>query len=154
MRDLARLGGEGRCGEIWVFQCIDGIDSFAPVQLEKLCQERDRHRALAIVESVNDLTKTRWSRCMVGNHLLLEYLCKVARFMTKALHAVASWERAPPRHVLLGRGPHQGEDELSLIQITAARENRLSLKHLTKDAPARIRSCIHMYNVKNRSKAE
>lgn len=78
---------------------------------------------------------------MVEKYLLLEYLGKVSRFMTKALYAVASWERAPPRHVLLGRSSHQGEDELSLIQITAARENRLSLEHLTKDAPARISIC-------------
>jgi hypothetical protein len=36
MGDFAGLCGEGWCGEVWMFQGVDGIDAFAPIQLEKL----------------------------------------------------------------------------------------------------------------------
>lgn len=53
--------------------------------------------------------------------------------MPKALNPVTSWERAPSGHVLLGGRANQGEDELSLVQITAAAEDRFAFEHFTKD---------------------
>lgn len=77
---------------------------------------------------------------MIGDYSLFEYLGEVTRFMAKALHAVTSWKRTPSGHVLLGRSSHQGEDELGLVQIAAAGENRFSLEHLTENASATIRN--------------
>lgn len=137
--DLAGLCRERRCCEVWVFQSVDGVDAFPPVELEELRQERDGHRALAIGVLVSSSHGDE-VRCMIRDYSLFEYLWEVAQFIAEALHAVASWKGAPSRHVLLSGSPHQGEDELSLIEIAAAGENWLAFEHLAKNAPIKIRN--------------
>ena len=37
--DLFWLARQRICGKIWVLQCINGIDSFPPIEFEKFLQE-------------------------------------------------------------------------------------------------------------------
>lgn len=53
--DLAGLRWERRGGKIGMLQSVNRIDAFPPVELEKLCEQRDGNGTLAVHAPLADL---------------------------------------------------------------------------------------------------
>jgi len=101
--------------EVGMLQRIDGVNALLPVQLEELLQERDS----------------------LGT-MFPEPIAQISLAGPRA-QVLCAWQRAPTRHVVVGRGPAELEDQLKLMTIALSGKNGLASEHLTKDTPESCR---------------
>lgn len=90
MGDLAGTCGEWWGGKVRVLQSVHRIDSFTPIELEKLGEQRDGGRALTIVLSVGFTMSLSGLDGMLEYSLLFEDLRKVSALKPKDLHPFAT----------------------------------------------------------------
>jgi hypothetical protein len=98
--------------EIRMFQSVNGVYSFSPIQLEKFGEKRNGERSLIS----KDLRKGRRPGC-------------------KFFDALTSRQFAPAGHILFCRRSHEVEYQQSLVEIAVPCKDRFAFEHLTKDAP-------------------
>lgn len=97
--------------EVWMVEGVNGVDAFAPVEFQKLGQQRDGQWSLV----TKDLRERRRSRC-------------------ELLDAFAAWQITPAGHVVFRGRANQVEYQLSLVQVAVASEYWLAFEHLSKHA--------------------
>lgn len=71
--------------------------------------------------------------------LLFENFCKISAFKPEIFDPFTPRQRTPSRHVLFGRGAYKTEDELCLVEVAAARQDRFAFEHFAKDTSGLVR---------------
>lgn len=102
-----------------MFQSIYRIDTFPPVEFEKLGEQRDGDGTLTVATLLVDsfCVGEFGSRGTPECNSLSKDIVKIATSVLEILHPFTAWQGRPSRHVFFGRAAHKVEDDMRLIEI-------------------------------------